>query len=130
MKNDTMARIAGIAGGATALGAAVYIVTHRDAPRKGISERKARRTGDELGIDWTRVDLEEFRRGMEVELEHGRRDPATDVTGDDLLLTGKIALAHLNELPDYYTRLAKMEEEGKAFWRGEATVVPVELPTF
>ena len=130
MKNDTMARIAGIAGGATALGAAVYIVTHRDAPRRGISERKARRTGEELGVDWTRVDLEEFRRGMEVELEHGRRDPATDVTGDDLLLTGKIALAHLNEFPDYYTRLAKMEEEAKAFWSGAATFVPEELPTF
>lgn len=130
MKNDTMVRIAGIAGSATALGAAVYIVTHRDTPRRGISERKARRTGDELGIDWTRIDLEEFRRGMEVELEHGRRDPATDVTGDDLLLTGKIALAHLNEFPDYYMRLAKMEEEAKAFWSGEATVAPAELPTF
>lgn len=130
MKKHTTAQIAGLAGGATALGAAVYILTHRDAPRKGISERKARNTGDELGIDWSRIDLEEFRRGMEVELEHGRRDPATDVTGDDLLLTGKIALAHLNEFPDYYARLAKMEEEARAFWRGAATCVAEELPTF
>ena len=61
---------------------------------------------------------------MEVELEHGRRDPATDVTGDDLLLTGKIALAHLKEFPDYYIRLARMEEEAKAFWRGETTPIP------
>lgn len=81
-----------------------------------MSVRKARKIGDELGVDWSRIDLEELRRGMEVELEHGRRDPATDVTGDDLLLTGKIALAHLHELPDYYTRLARMEEEGKAYW--------------
>ena len=130
MKKNTKAQIAGVAGGATALGAAVYILTHRDASRKGISERKARKTGEELGIDWTRVDLEEFRRGMEVELEHGRRDPATDVTGDDLLLTGKIALAHLNEFPDYYMRLAKMEEEAKAFWSGAAVVVPEERLPF
>lgn len=118
MKTNTKARIAGLAGGATAIGAAVYVITHRDAPRKGISQRKARKIGEQLGVDWTRIGLEELRRGMEVELEHGRRDPATDVTGDDLLVTGKIALAHLNELPDYYTRLAKMEDEGKACWSG------------
>ena len=130
MKTNTKAQIAGVAGGATALGAAVYILTHHDAPRKGISQRKARKIGDELGVDWTRFDLEEFRCGMEVELEHGRRDPATDVTGDDLLLTGKIALAHLNEFPDYYTRLTKMEQEAKAFWSGAATLAPEELRPF
>lgn len=128
MKKNTKIQLAGLAGSATALGAAVYVFTHRDAPRKGISARKARKIGDELGVDWARIDLEELRQGMEVELEHGRRDPATDVTGDDLLLTGKIALAHLRELPDYYTRLAKMEAEGKAFWSGAATPVPEELP--
>jgi hypothetical protein len=64
-----------------------------------------------LGIDWRRVDVDEFTAGLNVELEHGRRDPATDVTQDDPLLTGKIALAHLNELPDYYSRLARMEAE-------------------
>lgn len=130
MKKHTKAQIAGVAGSATALGAAVYIFTRRDTPRKGISQRKARKVGEELGVDWTRVDPEEFRRGMAVELEHGRRDPATDVTGDDLLLTGKIALAHLNEFPDYYTRLAKMEEEAKAFWSGAAAVVPEERLPF
>ena len=112
----------GIAGGA-AVGAAVYVITHRGAPRKGVSQRKARKIGEELGIDWTRFGLEEFRRGMEVELEHGRHDPATDVTGDDLLLTGKIALAHLNEFPDYYQRLARMEKEARAYWLGEARLV-------
>jgi hypothetical protein len=65
--------------------------------------------GTQLGIDWRRVDVEEFVAGLNVELEHGRRDPATNLTNDDPLLTGKIALAHLTELPDYYSRLAKME---------------------
>ena len=77
---------------------------------------EARSVGEQLGIDWASspFDLEQFRAGMDVELEHGRRDPDTDVTGDDALLTGKIALAHLRELPDYYTRLARMEAEGEA----------------
>lgn len=119
MKRNTKVQIAGLVGGATAVGTAVYAYTHREAPRKGVSPRKARKVGEELGVDWTRFGLEQFRQGMEVELEHGRRDPDTDVTGDDLLLTGKIALAHLNEFPDYYTRLARMEEEAKAFWQGE-----------
>lgn len=69
-----------------------------------------------LGLDFTATpfSFDEFRRGMEVELEHGRRDPATNVTGDDPLTTGKIALAHLHEMPDYYTRLARMEAEAEA----------------
>jgi Protein of unknown function (DUF5661) len=127
MNKNTKAQIAGIAGGA-AVGAAVYVFTHRGAPRKGVSQRKARKIGEELGVDWTRFNPDELRRGMEVELEHGRRDPATDVTGDDLLLTGKIALAHLNEFPDYYKRLARMEEEARAYWQGEARpVMPEEV---
>lgn len=60
------------------------------------------------------ADLEQLRIGMEVELEHGRRDPLTNVTDDDSLLTAKIALAHLRELPDYYARLAVMEAGGEA----------------
>ncbi len=69
-----------------------------------------------LGLDFTAgpFSLDEFCRGMEVELEHGRRDPATNVTGDDPFMTGKIALAHLREMPDYYTRLARMEAEAEA----------------
>jgi len=51
--------------------------------------------------------------GMDVEIEHGLHDPATNVTDDDAVTTGKIALAHLNEFPDYYTRLAKMEAEAE-----------------
>jgi hypothetical protein len=128
MERNTKAAIAGLAGGAAAVGAAAYLYTHGNALRKGISPRKVRKIGEELGVDWTRIELEELRRGMEVELEHGRRDPATDVTGDDLLLTGKIALAHLNEFPDYYSRLARMEEEARAFWQGEAHIAAQENP--
>lgn len=71
--------------------------------------------GEQIGIDWDSApfDVEQFRMGMDVELEHGRCDPATDVTGDDPLTTAKIALAHLNEFPDYYTRLEQMEEQAK-----------------
>ena len=77
---------------------------------------EARRIGDSLGIDWTHVDLEQFRLGLIVELEHGTRDPETNVTNDDLGLTGKIALAHLKEFPDYYTRLATLEAEANKQW--------------
>ena len=126
MKTKTKIQIAGLAGGAAAVGAALYIYKHRATPRKDVSPRKARKIGDELGVDCNRIDAEELRRGMEVELEHGRRDPATDVTGDDLLLTGKIALAHLNEFPDYYRRLARMEEEARAFWHGQASLAGPE----
>jgi hypothetical protein len=78
--------------------------------------------GAALGVDWQIINLEQFRRGLEVELEHGSRDPTTDVTGDDPLLTGKIALAHLREVPDYYSRLDALEAEAEAFWQGQAGV--------
>ena len=74
---------------------------------------EARRGGDVIRINWSEVDLEQFRMGLEVELEHGVRNVVTNVTNDDLVLTGKIALAHLMELPDYYTRLMRMEEEAR-----------------
>lgn len=76
---------------------------------------EARSIGEQLGVDWTSspFDVDQFRAGMDVELEHGTRDPDTNVTGNDPLLTGRIALAHLRELPDYYTRLARMEAEGE-----------------
>ncbi len=84
--------------------------------RRSFSEQEARAIGERIGIDWTtgEVDLEQFRMGLEVELEHGSRDPATDVTRDDEVATGKIALAHLREIRDYYTRLAAMEREAGA----------------
>lgn len=77
------------------------------------TSEEARRIGDQIGIDWSSYDLEQFRMGLAVELEHGARDPETDVTDDDQLLTGKIAWAHLKEIPDYYTRLLAMEEEAQ-----------------
>jgi hypothetical protein len=83
---------------------------------KKFTDEEAKRIGDRLGIDWGDVDLSEFRVGLGVELEHGTRDPETDVTGDDELLTGKIALAHLREFPDYYTRLEKLEAEADEYW--------------
>lgn len=82
--------------------------------KKSFSAEEAKTIGEKLGIDWGKFDVEQFRMGMDVELEHGTRDPITNVTNDDPLMTGKIALAHLNELPDYYTRLEKMEQEGEA----------------
>ena len=79
---------------------------------------QAREIGEQIGIDWATApfDVEQFRSGMDVELEHGHRDAETDVTGSDPVVTGKIALAHLNEFPDYYTRLALMEAEAEAYW--------------
>ena len=78
----------------------------------------AREIGSELGIDWDSApfDVEQFRTGMDVELEHGLHDDETNVTGDDPHVTARIAWAHLKEFPDYYTRLDRMEEEAKAFW--------------
>jgi hypothetical protein len=81
-----------------------------------IGAEEAQQMGVALGIDWKKIDLEQFRRGLEVELEHGARDPETNVTNDDLTLTGKIAWAHLKEVPDYYTRLDKLEGEADAYW--------------
>ena len=72
--------------------------------------------GDEIGVDWSRFDLEQFRLGMDVEYEHGSHDPQTDVTGNDPIVTGKIALAHMKEFPDYYDRLRRMEQEAKQDW--------------
>jgi hypothetical protein len=77
---------------------------------------EARAIGATLGLDWSAVDAEQFRRGLEVELEHGAIDPETNVTNDDLTLTGKIAWAHLKEFADYYTRLDKMEAEADEYW--------------
>lgn len=82
---------------------------------KHFTTEEAQRIGAALGIDWSQFDVEQFRMGLDVELEHGTADPATDVTHDDPMMTGKIALAHLNEFPDYYTRLAEMEEEAERF---------------
>ena len=77
------------------------------------SLEEAREIGDVIGVDWDAIPIEEFRVGLRVELEHGSHDPQTNVTGDDPIMTGKIALAHLKELSDYYTRLTRMEAEAE-----------------
>lgn len=87
--------------------------------KRQIRAEEARSIGDALGINWQNVNLEQFRRGLEVELEHGAHDPETDVTHDDIYLTGKIAWAHLKEFPDYYTRLDQLEEEADAYWAAQ-----------
>jgi hypothetical protein len=85
-------------------------------PRLTFNVEEAKAIGEQLNIDWSQFDVEQFRMGLDVELEHGLIDPQTNVTDDDGLMTGKIALAHLNEFPDYYTRLEAMEVEADKFW--------------
>jgi len=89
--------------------------------KKFFTSEEAKKIGDALRIDWSRFDVEQFRIGLDVELEHGKVDPATNVTNDDPITTGKIALAHLNEFSDYYTRLEKMEKEAKEFHKKNQT---------
>ena len=84
--------------------------------KKSFSFDEAKKIGEQLGIKWDKFDVEQFRMGMDVELEHGLCDPETNVTDDGPLTTGKIALAHLEEFSDYYTRLEKMENEAYEFW--------------
>ncbi len=81
--------------------------------KKNFTTEEAKRIGEALGIDWSKFDVEQYRMGLDVELEHGRHDTHTNVTDDDPMITGKIALAHLNEFPDYYTSLDKMEREAE-----------------
>ncbi len=79
--------------------------------KRVFTTEEAREIGEQIGIDFQVYDIEQFRLGLGVELEHGSHDPETNVTNSDPLITGKIAWAHLKEIPDYYTRLKKMEEE-------------------
>ena len=87
--------------------------------KQTFTAEEAKKIGEQLGLDWSKFDVEQFRSGMDVELEHGLTDPHTNVSNDDPLTTGKIALAHLNEFPDYYTRLDEMEHEAEAYWEGK-----------
>ena len=87
--------------------------------KKSFTAEETKKIGEILGLDWSKFNVEQFRMGMDVELEHGLRDPHTNVTNDDSLITGKIALAHLNEFPDYYTRLEKMEKEAESYWENK-----------
>jgi hypothetical protein len=84
--------------------------------KEHFTAEEAKEVGEKIGIKWDKFDVDQFRRGMDVELEHGTRDSSTNVTNDDPIMTGKIALAHLNEFPDYYDRLEEMEEKAEEFW--------------
>jgi hypothetical protein len=97
------------------------VETAEIAAKKSFSRAEALVVTMELRMDFEtlKYDLEQFRMGLDVELEHGLRSPKTDVTGDDSVITGKIALAHLTEYPDYYTRLAAMEREAAAYWKAK-----------
>jgi hypothetical protein len=81
------------------------------------TSEEAKAVGDQLGIDWKTFSVEQFRMGIGVEMEHGARDPETNVTNDDAVATGKIAWAHLKEFPDYYDRLEEMEREAEEYWK-------------
>jgi hypothetical protein len=81
--------------------------------KKRFTAEQAKDIGEKLGIDWSQFDIEQFRMGLDVELEHGLVDPHTNVTNDDTIMTGKIEMAHLTEFDDYYTRLYEMEEEAE-----------------
>jgi hypothetical protein len=79
--------------------------------KRDFTTQEAREIGDTIGVDWSKFDIKQFKMGLGVELEHGTQDSETNVTNDDLQTTGKIAWAHLKEIPNYYTLLAKMESE-------------------
>jgi len=89
--------------------------------KKHFKEEQAKEIGEKLGIKWDKFDIEQFRHGMDIELEHGTIDSNTNVSDDDPLITGKITLAHLNEFSDYYDRLDDMEEEAEKFWENKQT---------
>jgi len=84
--------------------------------KKEFTSEEAKIIGEKLGLNWENFNLDQFRRGMNVELEHGMRDSKTNVSNDDPITTGKIALAHLSEFPDYYDRLEKMERQAEDYW--------------
>ncbi|MFH1509355.1 MAG: DUF5661 family protein [bacterium] len=86
---------------------------------KKFTAEETKEVGEKLGIKWDKFDIDQFRRGMDVELEHGLVDSNTNVTDNDPVITGKIALAHLNEFPDYYDRLDKMENEAEKYWESK-----------
>jgi uncharacterized protein DUF5661 len=94
---------------------------HGMSDKASFTAEEARAAGEQIGIDWatSQFDVEQFRIGMDVELEHGTQDLETNVTDDDVTVTAKIARAHLNEFPDYYSRLAVMETEADAYWAAQ-----------
>ncbi len=89
------------------------------SPKKKFSSDEAKFIGEVLGIQWDRFDVEQFRRGMDFELQHGKIRDLVNSGNNDPLITGKITLAHLNEFPDYYDRLGLSEEESENSLQGK-----------
>ena len=79
--------------------------------RKQISSEEAQRIGESLHLDWDRIDLEQFRQGLMGEVDEANMDPETGRTYDSVLLSGKLVVAHMQEFPDYFTRLKKLKAE-------------------
>lgn len=92
-----------------------------------ITKKEAKKIGEKLKIDWKKIPFSEFYAGMNVELEHGSKlGKKTNVTGNSPIKTGRIALAHLEEDPKYYTKLAKIEKNGGKKSLQEAIILIVE----
>jgi len=89
---------------------------------KKLNLTDAKTIGDDLGINWNEVDINEFTKGVNIEFEHGTKYPETNVTKDDKKLTGKIAWAHLKEFPDYFTRLEKLEKDAREYWKSKGKI--------
>ena len=84
-----------------------------------VSVDDAKKIGRELGIDFRKLSPTLFQKAMKIELEHGKKFSRTNITNNDLLITGKIALAHLLEYSNYYESLIEMEKELDKYWRGK-----------
>lgn len=91
--------------------------------KKKFTSEEAQKIGEQLGINWEKWNIEQFRMGLDVELEHGKVNKKTNITNDNALMTGKIALAHLNEFPDYYYRLEKLEKQADKFWKSKKSKI-------
>ena len=85
------------------------------------TDKRAKKIGDRIGVNWKKIPLREFRMGLDVEMEHGLITPCTNVTYDEENMTGMIALAHLNERPDYYTNLHKYVDPGEGKFKYKAS---------
>lgn len=80
-----------------------------------VTEREAQVILERIRPADMNIDVEEFRKGLEVELEHGTMFDEANVTSNHPILTGKIVIAHFKEMLDYYLRLEVAELEGDIF---------------
>lgn len=95
------------------------IHTYSIMVKKEITKEEAIELGKFFKINYDIVPFNQFWFGLNVELEHGTRDPQTNVTNDDMITTALITIAHLKEFPNYYEKLDLMEQELEKFWKGK-----------